>query len=154
MLVNSAVITGQQAAPGIAAPLGVDVSTTASVARSAQEVDQIRVNLRSRYDELTAEYEQAVAQNHMLRLVEIGDAAGDDQADSGTKTAERDAAMSLLRTILERRTQFEHALQRLDEGTYGWCEGCSAPIPVERLAIFPSATACVSCKQNKERRSL
>ena len=151
MLVNSAVITGQQAAPGIAAPIGTEVSTGSG--RSVQEVDQIRQNLVSRYDELTAEYETALAQNQMLRLVEIGDAAGDDQADSGTKTAERDAAQSLLRTILERREQFEHALTRLEQGTYGWCEGCGSPIPVERLAIFPSATSCVSCKQFKERRA-
>lgn len=153
MLVNNTVIAGQQAASGAAAPIGVDVSTGAGTGRSTTEVDQIRLNLRSRYDELTTEYEDAVAQNHMLRLVEIGDAAGDDQADSGTKTAERDAALSLIRTILERRTQFEHALQRLDEGTYGWCEGCGAAIPVERLSIFPSATTCVSCKKNKERRA-
>jgi DnaK suppressor protein len=89
----------------------------------------------------------------VLRLVEVGDTAGDDQADSGTKTAERDTAQSLLRTILDRRAQFERALGRLDEGTYGFCEGCSAPIPVERLEIFPSATACVTCKQSRERRA-
>ena len=89
----------------------------------------------------------------MLRLVEVGDTAGDDQADSGTKTAERDTAQSLLRTILDRRAQFEHALARLEEGTYGHCEGCSDPIPVERLEIFPSATTCVSCKQSRERRA-
>ena len=152
MLVNSAVITGQQAAPGSAAPLGVDVSTTA-VGRSPQEIEQIRQHLHGRYEELNAEYEEALAQNQLLRVVEIGDAAGDDQADSGTKTAERDAAQSLLRTLLDRRLQAEYALQRLDEGTYGFCEGCSAPIPVERLAIFPSATTCVACKQMKERRA-
>ena len=103
--------------------------------------------LRARFDELNAEYEDAVAQNQQLRLVEIGDAAGDDQADSGSKTAERDAASSLIRTLLDRRTQAEHALQRLDEGTYGYCEGCRKPIPVERLEIFPSATTCVTCKR-------
>jgi DnaK suppressor protein len=129
------------------------VHDTVATGRSQAEVDRIRQSLRSRYDELTAEYEQAVQQSQVLRLVEIGDTAGDDQADSGTKTAERDAAQSLLRTILDRRAQFEHALSRLDEGTYGFCEGCSAPIPVERLEIFPSATSCVSCKQTRERRA-
>ena len=129
------------------------VHDTTATGRSQAEVDQIRQSLTSRYDELTAEYEQAVLQSQVLRLVEVGDTAGDDQADSGTKTAERDTAQSLLRTILDRRAQFEHALSRLDEGTYGFCEGCSAPIPVERLEIFPSATSCVSCKQTRERRA-
>ena len=139
MLVNSAVITGKGA--------------ETAKGRSAEEVDQIRGLLRSRFDELNSEYELAVAENQKLRLVEIGDAAGDDQADSGSKTAERDAASSLLRTLLDRRTQAEHALQRLDEGTYGNCEGCAKPIPVERLAVFPSATSCVACKSNRERRA-
>jgi DnaK suppressor protein len=151
MLVNSAVITGQQAAPGIAAPLGGDPATGG---RSLTEVEQIREVLKDRYDALTAEYEDAVAQNQQLRLVEIGDAAGDDQADSGTKTAERDAALSLIRTLADRRGQAEHALQRLADGTYGNCEGCLKPIPTERLTIFPSATTCVACKSNRERRAL
>lgn len=129
------------------------VDDKVATGRSQAEVDRIRQSLQSRYDELTAEYEQAVQQSQVLRLVEIGDTAGDDQADSGTKTAERDTAQSLLRSILDRRAQFEHALTRLDEGTYGFCEGCSAPIPVERLEIFPSATSCVSCKQTRERRA-
>jgi RNA polymerase-binding transcription factor len=129
------------------------VHDTVATGRSQAEIDQIRQSLRSRYDELTAEYDQAVLQSQVLRLVEVGDTAGDDQADSGTKTAERDTAQSLLRTILDRRAQFEHALTRLEEGTYGFCEGCSAPIPVERLEIFPSATSCVACKQTRERRT-
>ena len=140
MLVNGAVVAGK----GASAVKGV---------RSAEEIEQIRVILRSRFEELSAEYDEAVVQNHRLRLVEIGDAAGDDQADSGSKTAERDAATSLLKTLLDRRTQAEHALHRLEDGTYGNCEGCAKPIPVERLEVFPSATTCVNCKQVRERRA-
>jgi len=139
MLVNNSVITGKGAAT--------------AKGRSAEETDQIRAVLLSRFNDLNADYEEAVAQNHMLRLVEIGDAAGDDQADSGSKTAERDAATSLLRTLLDRRTQAELAMQRLEDGTYGFCEGCAKPIPVARLEVFPSATTCVACKSNRERRA-
>ena len=139
MLVNGATITGKGAGT--------------AKGRSAEDIEQIRVVLRRRFDDLTAEYEEAVAENQKLRLVEIGDAAGDDQADSGSKTAERDAATSLLRTLLDRRTQAEHAMQRLEEGTYGNCEGCHNPIPAERLIVFPSATTCVACKANRERRA-
>ena len=137
MLVNGAVITGKGAAKS----------------RTAEEVELIRNILRGRYDDANTEYEEALAASHKLRLVEIGDAAGDDQADSGSKTAERDAATSLLRTLLDRRTQAEHAMQRLDDGSYGNCEGCHNPIPVERLEVFPSATTCVNCKQVRERRA-
>lgn len=128
------------------------VKDVASTGRSGADVGQIRRSLRSGFDQLTVEYDRAVAQDQVLRLVEVDDMAGDDQADSGTKTAERDAAQSVLRSILERRTQFERALARLEEGTYGRCEGCDGPIPLERLEIFPAATSCVSCKQSSERR--
>ncbi|MGI5215250.1 TraR/DksA family transcriptional regulator [Plantactinospora sp. CA-290183] len=129
------------------------VNEAVDTGRSQADIDQIRRSLRARYDELTVEYDRAMTQSQVLRLVEVGDTAGDDQADSGTKTAERDTAQSLLRTILDRRAQFEHALSRLDGGTYGWCEGCGSAIPVERLEIFPSATTCVTCKQSRERRA-
>ncbi|SCL22190.1 transcriptional regulator, TraR/DksA family [Micromonospora pallida] len=129
------------------------VHDTVGTGRSQEEIDRIRLALQARYDELSTEYEQAMVESQVLRLVEVGDTAGDDQADSGTKTAERDTAQSLLRTILDRRAQFEHALARLEEGTYGHCEGCSTSIPVERLEIFPSATTCVTCKQSRERRA-
>jgi DnaK suppressor protein len=129
------------------------VKDAVTVARSDADVDQIRRALRDRCDELTIEYDQAVAQNQVLRLVEVEDTAGDDQVDSGTKSAERETAQSVLHAILDRRMQFEHALARLDEGSYGWCESCGSAIPVERLEIYPSATACVSCKQSRERRS-
>src|SRR4029078_6530830 len=121
--------------------------------RTPEEIEQIRAILLRRFDDLNTEYEEALEENQKPSLVEIGDAAGDDQADSGSKTTERDAATSLLRTLLDRRTQAEHAMQRLEEGTYGNCEGCSNPIPVERLEVFPSATTCVNCKQNRERRA-
>jgi len=139
MLVNSTVVTGKGA--------------ETAKGRTAEEIEQIRLVLQGRYDDLDREYEDAMAENQKLRLVEIGDAAGDDQADSGSKTAERDAASSLLRTLLDRRTQAEHALQRLADGTYGYCEGCQNPIPVERLTVFPSATTCVACKSNREPRA-
>jgi len=139
MLVNSAVIAGK----------GADTVK----GRTADEVEAIRGLLQGRLGDLDREYCEAVAENHKLRLAEIGDAAGDDQADSGSKTAERDAATSLLKALLDRRTQAELALQRLADGTYGYCESCQGPIPVARLEVFPSATTCVSCKSIRERRA-
>jgi DnaK suppressor protein len=126
---------------------------TVTAGRPATDIERIRLTLQARYDELTAEYDSALAESQVLRLVEITDAAGDDQADSGSKAAERETMQTVLRSILERRAQFEHALARLAAGAYGNCESCGDPIPVERLEIFPSATSCVACKQSRERRA-
>jgi RNA polymerase-binding protein DksA len=120
--------------------------------RSAAETEKIRVALTARRDELQEEYEQTLTDITELQRERLTDSAGDDQADTGTKTFEREQEITLANAILERITQVERALERLDEGSYGWCERCGNPIPVERLAAFPSATLCVSCKQLEERR--
>ena len=120
--------------------------------RSAAETEKIRVALTERRDELQAEYDQTLSEITELQRDRLTDSAGDDQADTGTKTFEREQEISLANSMLERITQVERALERLDEGSYGWCERCGNAIPVERLAAFPSATLCVTCKQLEERR--
>lgn len=120
--------------------------------RPAEEVERIRTALRERQSELRDEYEQHVTEITELQRDRLTDSAGDDQADTGSKTFEREQEISLANSILERITQVERALERLDDGSYGWCERCGDAIPVERLAAFPSATLCVKCKQLEERR--
>jgi DnaK suppressor protein len=42
------------------------------------------------------------------------------------------------------------ALQRLDRGTYGTCERCTAPVPLERLNVLPMARLCMPCQRRSE----
>jgi DnaK suppressor protein len=120
--------------------------------RSAAETEKIRVALVERRDELQTEYDHSLSEITLLQRERLADSAGDDQADAGTKTFEREQEITLANNLLERINQVERAIDRLGEGNYGWCERCGNPIPVERLAAFPSATLCVSCKQLEERR--
>ncbi|HEX9999195.1 MAG TPA: TraR/DksA family transcriptional regulator [Actinoplanes sp.] len=120
--------------------------------RSAAETEKIRVALTERRDELQEEYDQSLTDITELQRDRLADSAGDDQADTGTKTFEREQEITLANNLLERITQVERAIDRLGEGNYGWCERCGNAIPVERLAAFPAATLCISCKQLEERR--
>ncbi|MBA3489949.1 MAG: TraR/DksA C4-type zinc finger protein [Longispora sp.] len=122
------------------------------IQRSAKEIETIRIALSERLNELRAEYQEMVTSLTELQRVRLIDSAGDDPADTGTKTGEREQEISLIHSMAERVAQLERALERLDEGGYGNCERCGNPIPVERLAAFPSATLCVTCKQLEERR--
>ncbi len=41
--------------------------------------------------------------------------------------------------------EVEHALSRLDDGTYGTCASCGGPIDDGRLAESPTAQSCSAC---------
>ncbi|HEX8627805.1 MAG TPA: TraR/DksA family transcriptional regulator [Catenuloplanes sp.] len=126
--------------------------TAAKGTRTAAETDRIRAALTERLTDLRVEYDQTLSEITELQRDRLTDSAGDDQADTGTKTFEREQEISLANNILERVTQVERALERLEAGNYGWCEKCGTAIPVERLTAFPSATLCIACKQLEERR--
>ena len=78
--------------------------------------------------------------------------AGDDQADAGTKTFEREHEMSLVINARDMVLQTERALERIDSKSYGLCEECGNTIGKARLQVFPRATLCMICKAKEERR--
>lgn len=43
--------------------------------------------------------------------------------------------------------QVVDALRRIEEGTFGACNGCGGPIPFERLLVFPETLACTACSR-------
>ena len=81
-----------------------------------------------------------------------GDGAGQDQADMGATSFERDHELTVVNNARDMLAQTERALARIDDGTYGVCESCGNPIGKMRLMAFPRATLCMSCKQREERR--
>ena len=83
---------------------------------------------------------------------DIGDGAGDDPADAGTATFEREQEISLANNAREVFAQSARALARLVDGSYGICESCGNPIGKNRLLAFPRATLCLTCKSKQERR--
>ena len=58
---------------------------------------------------------------------------------------ERELAEAGVARAREALNDIDHALNRLDAGTYGSCEECRAAIPFERLEAIPAARFCVAC---------
>lgn len=118
---------------------------------TAAELSALRGDLAEDAERLRAEI--ADADDGITRLLrDSGDGAGDDQADAGNKTFEREHEMSLTNNARDLLVQAEHALARIDDGSYGRCESCGNPIGKARLQAFPRATLCLTCKQREERR--
>jgi len=71
----------------------------------------------------------------------------DDEHDpeGSTIAYERSQLDAVRRSALERAADAEAALARLDAGTFGRCERCSARIGEARLEARPSARLCIDC---------
>src|SRR5215831_2144560 len=47
--------------------------------------------------------------------------------------------------------KIDHALAKIDAGTFGICEDCEEPISAKRLEARPETTLCIRCKEDQER---
>jgi DnaK suppressor protein len=47
-------------------------------------------------------------------------------------------------------SKIREALDRIDAGTYGYCELCGGEITIKRLKARPVTTMCITCKSRQE----
>ncbi len=64
---------------------------------------------------------------------------GSQEVDASLAESERNLALKI-----------SHALERIERGTYGLCEGCGLTIPTARLDAKPSVSLCLSCQEKHE----
>ncbi|MDF2092467.1 TraR/DksA C4-type zinc finger protein [Knoellia sp. 3-2P3] len=139
---------GRSKQPAAAATLRVREDETPW---TAKELAEVRASIEGDVAHLREEIK--VAEADLVGLMrDGGDGAGDDQADAGAMTFEREHEISVANNAREMLIQNLHALERLDDGTYGICESCGNPIGKLRLQAAPRATLCMPCKMKQERR--
>lgn len=78
-----------------------------------------------------------------------GDHYDPNFADSSQVTAERGEAEALAARLRDTLSDVEHALDKLDAGTFGACEECGQPIGEARLEAMPTARRCMSCASKR-----
>lgn len=96
-------------------------------------------------DHLQSESEQE-------NLSELSTAA-QHQADLGTETFDRERDLSILEQVEAELADVEHALERLENGSYGTCEACGRPIDEARLEAQPATRFCVDDQAAAEREA-
>lgn len=74
-------------------------------------------------------------------------------ADLGSDSFEQEVAVGLLQNEQQTLGAISEALDRIDNGTFGVCEGCGASIPEERLTAVPFASRCVPCTEQVEKEN-
>ena len=112
--------------------------------RLAEEASRLN-EIRSGFDDLTKESESE----------NVGELSSSDQhmADLGSETFEREKDLSILEQVEAELADVEHALRRLDDGTYGVCEACGKPIDEARLEALPAARFCLDDQSKAEQEA-
>ena len=113
---------------------------------------------RQRLEEERARLQQVRSDQHESDESEsdsLGELSHMDQhqADVGTETFEREKDLSILENVEAELADIEHALGRLDDGTYGTCEACGRPIDEARLEALPATRLCLGDQAAAERQA-
>jgi len=87
-----------------------------------------------------------------LEVLQKESANHPDLADRAS--SETDRAIELRARDRQRKliSKIDAALQRLEEGTYGYCEETGEPISLKRLDARPIATLSIEAQERHERR--
>ena len=83
-------------------------------------------------------------------------------AELGSTAYEQDFSLFLMENDQEVLKEIDAALHRIQDGTYGQCEGCISAgkpaskcgIPKARLRAIPYTQECVNCKRKREESAI
>ena len=111
----------------------------------------LRSRLESEQKRLTEELEQIRASGRTDERRE-GSPFG-KREEEATEALELEKRLTLKKRILDQLAGVGHALQKVEEGTYGLCDSCGKPIDPARLDALPQANLCLECKAQQAKNA-
>lgn len=73
-----------------------------------------------------------------------------DPADVGSAEEQRQSQLNMLEREKRLLDKIDHALDRIAQGEYGWCEETGDPIGLRRLLLRPTASLSIEAKERQE----
>jgi len=73
-----------------------------------------------------------------------------DPTDRASLEADRNFMLRIRDRESKLIKKIRGALDRIEKGTFGICEGCGEEIALERLKARPVTTQCIDCKKKEE----
>ncbi|MEI7425424.1 MAG: TraR/DksA C4-type zinc finger protein [Candidatus Moraniibacteriota bacterium] len=70
---------------------------------------------------------------------------GTDREDNTTEVDQYTENLPIELTLEKKLQAVILALDKIAQGTYGFCENCQKEIDIERLRVNPSAKTCIKC---------
>ena len=101
-------------------------------------LERMESRIRERFDVSQTEYTHALS------------AYDNHPADQATETFRRELDVGLTVGLNRQLADVHRAQEKIDEGTYGLCDRCGAPISEGRLEAIPEAVLCLRCQEGVE----
>ena len=73
-------------------------------------------------------------------------------ADVASDNYDREFSLGLASNERKSLYELDDALKRIEDGTFGICDGCKGIITKIRLKAVPSARLCIKCQQKREKK--
>jgi len=101
---------------------------------------------------LEAERKHLIEELELLKAT-VHQAGGNplDEVEAATECLELEKRLTSEKRMRGDLAEVEHALGKLEKGTYGLCDNCGLPIGTARLEALPQASLCLSCKAQEEK---
>ena len=110
----------------------------------AEQVSGLHALLQQQLDTLLAQ-----ARDVLQEFTDVRDNDA-DALDLAVNESNRDFSIRMADRERRLMSKIRHALSRIQDGEYGTCESCGAPITHQRLLARPVATLCIDCKTQAE----
>jgi DnaK suppressor protein len=104
-------------------------------------IEKCRLELQRQLDEITAEAERTV-----VDMTTIGEENFPDPTDRALLESNRNFTLRLRDRDRKLVAKIKEAVKRIENGTFGVCEGCGGEIEEKRLIARPVTSLCIDCK--------
>lgn len=108
-----------------------------------KDFKDVRAHLESERRRLLSDLELKTGQDINVKRE---DSPFGNREETADRSSELEKRFALVQRIREQVAEVEHALKKLEKGTYGLCDCCGKPISPARLEALPQANLCLDCK--------
>jgi DnaK suppressor protein len=111
------------------------------------DTDAIRRELEAKRDKTGARVGKLAEKPELGSAQGFGKRIGDGTIEAVSRLTEIGVGNALEQSL----ARVERALAKLDEGSYGTCDGCGGEIEPKRLAAMPESIHCLACAGDQRR---
>jgi RNA polymerase-binding protein DksA len=115
-------------------------------------VERVSTKTKPEIERLERERQETLSEIERLKI-DLHNLAEPTADDADLDAYEREKTWAMVQTAQRRLESIDRALEMAQNGSYGMCQTCGERIDRARLEILPTATLCLRCQRDYERKN-